>query len=165
GQILDTEFEGRDGVTESEYMEMVERKTGSLLGASLRIGALLGGADEGVAGRLGEFGTRLGVAFQIHDDVLDITQPSATLGKRQGSDVVAGKETLITLHARQQGVDLDGDPAAVRERLERAGSIEYARERARELVAAATEERGPLPDPEVEATLDELAEYLVRREY
>jgi geranylgeranyl diphosphate synthase type I len=165
GQFLDTEFESREDVTEADYMEMVERKTGALLGASLQIGALLGGAERGVARGLRGFGTKIGTAFQIHDDVLDVVQSSTTLGKEQGSDVAAGKETLLTVHAREQGVDLSGPTEAVRERLADAGSVDYARERAQTLVAEATEQLPDLPDAEVDRTLRELAEFLVSREY
>lgn len=165
GQMLDAEFEEREDVDEAEYVEMVEQKTGALLGAALRIGALVGGAEEELAARLDRFGTQLGVAFQIHDEILDVTQSSTAPGEEGGSDITAGEETLITVHAREHGVDIEGSPNTIRERLERAGSIEYARGYAHELIDEARGDLGDLPEAEAERTLHEFAEYLVERTY
>ncbi|MFW5949088.1 MAG: geranylfarnesyl diphosphate synthase [Halolamina sp.] len=178
GQALDVEFENRSGVLPEEYLEMVELKTAVLYGASAAIPAILLGADDDVVEALRQYGIDSGRAFQIQDDVLDLTVPSEELGKQRGSDLVGEKETLITLHARQQGVDVDGlvdaetadelteaEVAAAVETLGDAGSIEYARSRARELTNRSKEHLDALPDNEARALLADLADYLISRGY
>ncbi|WP_435063768.1 geranylfarnesyl diphosphate synthase [Halobaculum sp. EA56] len=178
GQSLDVDFENRDDVTPDEYLEMVELKTAVLYGASAAIPAVLMGADDATVQSLYEYGVDSGRAFQIQDDVLDLTVPSERLGKQRGSDLVEGKETLITLHARQQGVDVDGlvtaeTPAEVSEAevddavavLEDAGSIDYAREMAEDLTARSKERLDVLPEGPARDTLADLADYLITRGY
>ncbi|QZX99462.1 geranylfarnesyl diphosphate synthase [Halobaculum rubrum] len=178
GQSLDVEFETRDDVTPEEYLEMVELKTAVLYGASSAIPAVLMGADDETVEALYRYGVDSGRAFQIQDDVLDLTVPSEKLGKQRGSDLVEGKETLITLHARQQGVDVDGlvsasTPAQVSEAavddavavLEDAGSIDYAREMAEDLTERSKERLTVLPDGPARDLLADLADYLITRGY
>jgi len=176
GQAMDVGFEGRGDVLPTEYTEMIERKTAVLYAAAAAVPAIVLGADETVVDSLYNYGLAVGQAFQIQDDVLDLTATSETLGKQRGSDLVEGKRTLITLHAREQGVDVDGlldadDPDAVSEEaidaavaeLERAGSIDYARETARELAEQGKGDLEALPDNRAHATLAALADYLVER--
>jgi geranylgeranyl diphosphate synthase type I len=178
GQTLDVAFENRTEVLPEEYLEMVELKTAVLYGASAAIPAILLGADEETVESLYRYGIDSGRAFQIQDDVLDLTVPSEELGKQQGSDLVGDKETLITLHARQQGVDVDSlvdaetpddlTEAAVADAvatLEASGSIEYARSKAEELTARSKEHLDVLPDNEARRLLAELADYLITRGY
>ena len=178
GQSLDVDFESRADVTREEYLEMVELKTAVLYGAAASIPAVLLGADEETVDALYRYGINVGTAFQIQDDVLDLTVPSETLGKQRGSDLVEDKRTLITLHAREQGVDVDSlveadsvetvteneiDDAVAE--LEAAGSIEFAREKARSLVNEGKKEIERLPENEAHATLEALADYLIERGY
>jgi geranylgeranyl diphosphate synthase type I len=178
GQALDVAFESRDDILPDEYLEMVELKTAVLYGASAATPALLLGADEEVVDALYRYGIDSGRAFQIQDDVLDLTVPSEELGKQRGSDLVEGKETLITLHARQEGVDVEGlvdaeTPAEVTEAaideavsaLEAVGSIEYARETAEELTARSKEHLEVLPESGSRSLLEDLADYLIVRGY
>jgi len=178
GQSLDVEFENRDDVTPEEYLEMVELKTAVLYGASAAIPAVLMDADDETVEALYQYGVDSGRAFQIQDDVLDLTVPSEKLGKQRGSDLVEGKETLITLHARQQGVDVDGlvsaeTPAEVSEAavddavavLEDAGSIDYAREMAEDLTERSKERLTVLPEGPARDLLADLADYLISRGY
>jgi geranylgeranyl diphosphate synthase type I len=124
------------------------------------------------------YGLDVGRAFQIQDDLLDLTTPSEKLGKQRGSDLVEGKQTLVTLHARQQGVDVDGlvDTDSVEEvdegeieaavdRLRESGSIEFARETAQGLVESGKANLEVLPDNEARDRLDDIADYLIEREY
>jgi geranylgeranyl diphosphate synthase type I len=177
GQSLDIDFESRDAVSTDEYLEMVELKTAVLYGAAASIPATLLGADDAVDPLYG-YGLDIGRAFQIQDDLLDLTTPSEQLGKQRGSDLVEGKQTLVTLHAREQGVDVDGlvdtdsveavDEAeidAAVERLRESGSIEFARETARDLIASGKENLEVLPDNESRTRLEEIADYLIEREY
>ncbi len=178
GQSLDVCFEEREEVTPEEYLEMVEQKTAVLYAASASLPAILLGADEETVDALYGYGLDVGRAFQIQDDVLDLTVPSEKLGKQRGSDLVENKQTLITVHAREQGVDVDGlvdtnDVDAVTEaeideavaELEAAGSIEYANDRARSLVDRGKERLEVLPDNEAHDLLLELADYLIERGY
>ena len=178
GQALDVAFESRDDILPEEYLEMVELKTAVLYGASAATPALLLGAEEDIVDGLYQYGIDSGRAFQIQDDVLDLTVPSEELGKQRGSDLVEGKETLITLHARQHGVDVDSlvdadTPAAVTEEaideavttLEQAGSITYARETAEELTARSKDHLQRLPESSSRQLLEDLADYLIVRGY
>jgi len=178
GQALDVEFERRTEVVPEEYLEMVELKTAVLYGAATALSAVLMDADDETVEALYRYGIDSGRAFQIQDDVLDLTVPSEKLGKQRGSDLVENKETLITLHARQQGVDVDAlvgtddvdsvteteIDAAVAE-LDAAGSIEYAESTAEELTANAKAHLDVLPDNEARALLEDLADYLITRGY
>jgi len=174
GQTMDIAFESREDVTRDEYAEMVERKTAVLYAAAGAIPAHLLGADDETTEALHGFGRDIGRAFQIHDDVLDLTTPSETLGKQRGSDLVEGKRTLVTLHAREQGVTIEelvgADPTeaeieAAVDRLREAGSIDFARETADDLIEQATSRLSVLPDNAAHERLDQLARYLVERQY
>jgi len=177
GQSLDIGYENSGAITPEEYLEMVELKTAVLYAASASIPAVVLGYDDAVDPLYG-YGLDVGRAFQIQDDLLDLTTPTEKLGKQRGSDLVEGKGTLVTVHARQQGVDVDGLVAAdsteaVTEAeiddavgtLEAAGSIEFARETAREFVASGKAHLEVLPDNEPRRLLDGIADYLIEREY
>ncbi len=178
GQSLDVDFEQRDDVTPEEYLEMVEQKTAVLYAASASLPAILQGADQETIDALYGYGLDIGRAFQIHDDVLDLTVPSEELGKQRGSDLVEEKQTLITVHARDQGVRIEDlvdteDVERVTEseiddavaELEHAGSITYANERARELVDQGKDRLEVLPDNEARELLCDIADYLIERGY
>ena len=174
GQWLDMEFEKRDRVSEEEYMEMIEKKTGVLYGASASMGALLAGASDDVVRGLDEFGRLTGMGFQLQDDVLDLTAPEKILGKRRGGDLVEGKKTLIMIHAFAHGVNVDvfgrkdATPEQIEEAisvLEKGGSIEYARSRSVEMVAKGKRALDVLPESPAKALLLELADYMIRRRY
>jgi len=177
GQSLDIEFENRAAVTPDDYLEMVELKTAVLYAAAASIPAVVLGHDEAVE-PLHSFGLDIGRAFQIQDDVLDLTTPTETLGKQRGSDIVEGKRTIITVHARDQGVDVENlveseSVSAVTEAeideavavLEESGSIDYARQTARDLVESGKSNLETLPDNEAHEMLDAIADFLIEREY
>jgi geranylgeranyl diphosphate synthase type I len=105
GQWRDISFEARESVGVDEYLEMVEGKTGVLLGASLEIGAILGGAPAHEAAVMGRWGTRLGLAFQAVDDYLGIWGDAELTGKTTTGDIARKKKTLPIVHAMN-------DPAA-----------------------------------------------------
>lgn len=158
--------------TEEEYLRMVEMKTGVLFGAAGALGGLAADADDEAVESLHDFGVKTGKAFQIHDDVLDLTTPSEDLGKQRGSDLVERKPTLVALHAEEQGVDpyLDEDASeeeieAKVEELRESGSLEYARNCADDLVEGGLRDLQVLPEVEERRLLEDLAQYLVEREY
>lgn len=174
GQWLDLEFENRSRVSEDEYMEMIEKKTGVLYGASACIGATLSGASAKEVKGLDEFGKLTGMGFQIHDDVLDLTAPEKVLGKRRGGDLVEGKKTLIMIHALENSVEVDvfgkkdASPQEIEKALnvlEKAGSIDYARTRAADLVNRGKQALGALSESPAKMLLLDLADYMIRRGY
>ena len=99
GQQYDVEFEHRDRVEVDEYLEMIRLKTAVLLGASLQIGAWIGGAGEEDAQLLYDFGINIGLAFQLKDDLLDVYGDAATFGKKIGGDILCNKKTYMLIHA------------------------------------------------------------------
>lgn len=99
GQQLDMDFEHRKDVKEEEYLEMIRLKTSVLLAASLKIGALLGGASREDAERLYDFGVNVGVAFQLKDDLLDVYGDPAVFGKNIGGDILCNKKTYMLIKA------------------------------------------------------------------
>lgn len=101
GQQLDMDYERQANVSLDEYLKMVELKTSVLLAASLKLGAILGGAGEGNATHLYEFGRNLGIAFQIQDDYLDAFGDPEKFGKQVGGDIVANKKTFLLIHAQE----------------------------------------------------------------
>lgn len=98
GQQLDMDFEKIDTVSFTDYIHMIELKTSVLLGASLKLGAVIGGASEGNVNHLYEFGKNLGIAFQIQDDYLDAFGDPEKFGKQPGGDIIANKKTFLLIH-------------------------------------------------------------------
>jgi heptaprenyl diphosphate synthase len=99
GQIRETVGPAAGEAPLEHYLSVVADKTGSLIATSGRFGALLSGADEGVVDILTRFGERIGVAFQLSDDILDVASESAQSGKTPGTDLREGIHTLPVLHA------------------------------------------------------------------
>lgn len=106
GQILETAgpTDGRDPV--EHYLDVLGGKTGSLVAVSCRFGAMMSGADETVVDVLTQYGERLGVAFQLADDVLDIASDSHESGKTPGTDLREGIPTLPVLRLRERAARL-----------------------------------------------------------
>ena len=102
GQALDREFETRARVSMPEYMEMIAKKTSRLLSMCVQIGAMIGKATDDQIRALAVYGTNLGIAFQIQDDLLDITVDQAVLGKDFGSDIQQKKKTYLLVDALEQ---------------------------------------------------------------
>ncbi|MEO8583193.1 MAG: polyprenyl synthetase family protein [Flavitalea sp.] len=99
GQQLDMDFEQMDKVSLEEYIKMIAMKTSALLGASLRIGSILGGAGMGNQDHLYQLGKNLGIAFQVQDDFLDAFGDPSKFGKQVGGDILANKKTFLLIHA------------------------------------------------------------------
>lgn len=99
GQQYDMEFEERDQVTISEYLEMIRLKTAVLIACSLKLGALLAGADDLSCRLLYDFGILIGIAFQLQDDWLDVYGNENSFGKKIGGDICENKKTFILLKA------------------------------------------------------------------
>ena len=100
GQALDREFETRNDVSLDDYLDMISKKTASLLSMCACIGGHIAGGDDSQIEALQVYGKSLGMAFQIQDDLLDIVSDQKTLGKDFGSDVRQKKKTFLWVHAR-----------------------------------------------------------------
>lgn len=112
GQQYDMDFEKRNDVTEDEYIEMIRLKTSVLLACALKIGAILGDASAEDADNLYRFGEKIGLAFQLQDDFLDVYGDPKVFGKAIGGDIVSNKKTYMLINAfnranAQQRAELD----------------------------------------------------------
>lgn len=181
GQILETAGprDGRDPV--DHYMDVLGGKTGSLVAVSGRFGALMAGADESVVDILTQYGERLGIAFQLADDVLDIASDSHESGKTPGTDLREGIPTLPVLHLRARALAegrpddkelvalLDGDladDARLAEALSALRAHPALEQARRDTVRYAQEARAtlaPLPECYAKAALEELCDAVVHR--
>ena len=145
GEILGLENSGRADLTADEYFELIGRKTAGLFGASARVPAMLVGLDETRQMKLRDYGYKLGVAFQLVDDLLDFTSSTETLGKPALADLKDGKATLPVILAlpnasaaerrkietvlRTKSFD-EVDPLEVQEIVTRHGGVDRTRETA-----------------------------------
>ena len=102
GQQWDMEFETKDKVTEAQYIEMIHLKTAVLLGFSLEMGALLADASQEDRNHLREFGTYIGIGFQLKDDLLDVYADKKKFGKQVGGDIIANKKTFLLIKAKEK---------------------------------------------------------------
>ncbi|MFF2141722.1 polyprenyl synthetase family protein [Kitasatospora sp. NPDC048296] len=181
GQIMETRGPGPEADPLQHYLDVLEGKTGSLIAVSCRIGAQMAGAEPWQVDTLGEFGERIGIAFQLADDVLDIASDGHESGKTPGTDLREGVPTLPTLLLQQMPADpADPDDARLRELLtqdladdglhaealrllRRHPALERAR---RETLRHAEEARAllaPLPDCAAKAALEGLCDAVAIR--
>lgn len=107
GQQYDIDFETRDDVSIPEYMKMIEYKTAVLVGASLKMGAIVANTSEDNKEKIYEFGRLLGIAFQLQDDYLDAFGDPETFGKQVGGDIIENKKTFLYL------TSLDAEKTAI----------------------------------------------------
>jgi geranylgeranyl pyrophosphate synthase len=144
GELMQRDDAFSPDVTEERYFERCTLKTGKLFEAACRLGSLLGDPGEDAADALGRFGDRIGLAFQLFDDVLDLSGPPDQTGKSRGTDLLDGTITLPVIYAREEDPALrDERPQNVTEaealcdRVAATGALERSRERALEFVAEA----------------------------
>lgn len=184
GQTMDLLLEQEDAPTVEGYLEMVRLKTGVLLEFALEAGATLGGGTPAQVDAIRRFGAPLGMAFQIKDDLLNLTGTEAVLGKPRGSDIVRGKRTLMVVHALDALNRGDGrrlrtvidqpdhktSPEDVEEAiglLRTAGSLDFAEKKANELIAEAKGALRGLPAGEARDALKALhamADFVIHRD-
>lgn len=101
GQQYDVDFETRDDVTIPEYLKMIEFKTAVLVGAAMKMGAIIAETSEENANLIYDFGLNLGIAFQLQDDYLDCFGNPETFGKQVGGDIIENKKTYLYLKAME----------------------------------------------------------------
>ena len=177
GQASDMGFEDRFDVTEEEYMEMIFKKTGALIAAATKVGAIMGGASDEVIDAMYEYGRLIGLAFQIQDDYLDLASDEETLGKPIGSDIGKGKMTIIAINGLASAGDdseklleilkddnnSQEDIDLAIEILTKCGAIEYARNLALDSVNQAKEVLELLPDSSSKQVLSDIADFVLER--
>jgi octaprenyl-diphosphate synthase len=178
GELLQIERLGKC-ISMDEYLELIHRKTACLFSVCTRMGAILAGANEEQEKRLGEYGRNLGMAFQIVDDVLDLTASEDVLGKPVASDLREGKVTMAVVHALERCTPEERRlvETVLRERtfrsvahpqvletLSRYGSVRAAMDRAQQYAQAARESICSFPDSEIKRALLWAPEFVVARE-
>lgn len=173
GQQQDMSFEEREDVTREEYLEMVTKKTGVLYGAAAAIGSLLGGGSDVQVDALYNYGCKIGAAFQIQDDLIDLLASSEKSGKDQASDIREGKQTLIAITAREKGIDLKpwrrslstDDIASLIVLLKEKGVIQSVEQEANDMISSAINGLSVLSDTTEKKLLADLAWYFIKRDY
>ncbi len=178
GQASDMDFEDRYDVSEQEYLDMIFKKTGALIAAATKTGAIIGGANDEIVDIMYDYGRLIGLAFQIQDDYLDLVSDEESLGKPIGSDIAKGKMTLIVVKALSEASDEDSetllkilkDDNSSAEDIELAlqlfdkyDSIEYARKIAQDNVDEAKQLLKILPDSESKIALEKIADFVLGR--
>lgn len=176
GELMQVANRENFELSEPEYFDIITRKTASLIGTCCRLGAYYAGADPRMVRRMDEFGVSLGIAFQITDDVLDLTGDEAEAGKSLGRDVEKGKLTLALIYylGRCTPAERDrlltilrtDDPQRQR-RVARtmlsADCIEYARDAAYAHIKKAVQALDELPLSDARSSLAAMAEFVVTR--
>jgi octaprenyl-diphosphate synthase len=165
-------------VSEADYLEVIRRKTAKLFEAAARLGAVLAGATREIEDRFATYGTHLGTAFQLVDDVLDYSGDLQDTGKNLGDDLNEGKPTLPLIHVMRRGMPEHaatvrraiehggrGDFAAVMGAIHQAGALEFARDQARREAAIAREALAPVSESTYKQSLLHLASFAVERNY
>jgi len=165
-------------VDERRYLEVIRRKTAKLFEAAARLGAVLAEAPPAIESGLAEYGTRLGTAFQLVDDVLDYSGDAAAIGKNLGDDLAEGKPTLPLIRVMASGAPahaeavrraiVDGGRegfAQVLQAVQATGALAYAREVAVREAEAAHAALAPLPASKHKDSLLELATFSVTRSF
>lgn len=178
GELLQNHHRADPDVTDVVYHEIIRRKTGALTAAACELGAHYAGCDRSVIESMRDFGMAAGVAFQIVDDVLDITGDASAVGKTLGRDLDAGKLTLPTIHCLAHACpetraklramilgDSPRDPGRLGDHLAETGSIDYAMRIAQTHVAEAQRRLHALPPGEARTALETLAEFITHRRF
>ncbi len=184
GELLQLHHRDDGSLDEATYYEIVDRKTAELISTAAELGARLSGAEESVCEALAEYGRCVGIAFQIQDDLLDLTGDERTVGKSVGKDLEKGKLTLplirflATAEPSQRGkvlplLERAGDEKApsqeaasqIAAMLARSDAVAYAREAARQHVERAVRAVSVLPDSPPRAMLIAMANAVISRSF
>jgi octaprenyl-diphosphate synthase len=178
GELLQMEKLGK-AISMQEHLDLIYRKTACLFSVCMRAGGILGGASAEQEERLGQYGRDLGLAFQIVDDVLDLTASESVLGKPVASDLREGKATMAVIHALERCTSAErlqietvmvsrafngvkhSDILAI---LNRYGSMEYASKEAARYAESARNAICVFPDSEVKRALLWAPDFVVARE-
>ncbi|OPY24238.1 MAG: Short chain isoprenyl diphosphate synthase [Methanobacterium sp. PtaU1.Bin097] len=176
GQACDMSFEEKFDVGESEYLNMIYKKTAALIAAATKSGAIIGGGTAEQVEALSQYGELIGMAFQIQDDYLDVVSEEEELGKPVGSDIVEGKMTLMVVHTLSVASPEDkeelifilksGDESNTQRAIDifnKYGSIDYTRDIALDNVNRAKDLLDLLDDSPAKEALYDLADFMLQR--
>lgn len=179
GEILQLCANLREEITEAEYLQIVEYKTATLIAASCKVGAIIGGASAVEQAALYRFGLNLGMAFQVADDRLDYIADGEKLGKSLGQDLRQGMATLPLLHLfrtcsatekawiqtsiKKRAIS-DQDLREIVCLMHTYGSPTYAMAKARQYVEAAALDLLPFPDNPAKRSLAIASQYMITRD-
>ncbi|MGH9615867.1 MAG: polyprenyl synthetase family protein [Acidobacteriaceae bacterium] len=178
GELLQMESLG-SSANEQEYYDLIYRKTACLFRVSMQLGCVLAGASQAMEEALGDYGRNIGLAFQIVDDVLDLTASEAVLGKPTASDLREGKATLAVVHSLENGsaeeradilavIEDQGFDRVPHQRilaiLQRNRSLDYAIQVADAHAEAARGNLSMLPDSEFKRALAWVPEFVISRD-
>ena len=176
GEVMQLMNVHEPGVDEGRYVEVIEAKTVRLFRAAAELGAVLAGSPPAHREALADYGTHLGTAFQIADDVLDYRSDAEATGKNLGDDLAEGKTTLPLIYAMRDGDDAQRETVssairsggleslpAVLEAIRATDALERSMQRAAESAAAAIAALEPLPDSRWRDALEAVARHSVER--
>ncbi len=177
GELIQLTTIGRLDISESEYFDILRRKTAFLFSACCEVGAILGNADKSQQDAMRDYGMNLGIAFQLSDDILDITEQTEHLGKAAGSDLLEGKLTLplICLIEKQpalksalEKIMFDGEYAALsrdelKETLRTQGILDAIKQRTDDFVERARKSLDVLPESEYRSCLEDVLTFATQR--
>ncbi|MDX2199999.1 MAG: polyprenyl synthetase family protein [Phycisphaerae bacterium] len=179
GEMMQVVNRENYSLSENLYLEIIRRKTAALIGVSCELGGWCSDATPAVVGALHNFGERIGTAFQIVDDVLDLCGDEEIVGKSLGRDLAKGKPTLPLVHylstapraaresmlalLREAGEADNGHSAEIARRLQHHGSVAYAQDIATNMIQGAQECLAILPESPTRATLSAMADFVVSR--
>jgi len=179
GEVLQLVRTFHLGMTEAEYLQIIERKTAILFAAAAEIGARISEQDADVIQRMAEYGMCLGIAFQLMDDILDYTADEDELGKPVGHDLEEGKITLPLIHAMahdstlagivngvaERGAYIAGEREQVRQLVTATGGVEHCRQAAAQYAMRARDILPEQGNKQILRLLAELANFSAQRSY
>ena len=177
GELIQLTMIGRLDITEADYFDILKRKTAYLFSACGEIGAILAGASLEQQHAMRDYGMELGIAFQLADDILDLTSDDEKLGKAAGSDLLEGKVTLPLIYLLKaepelrpkfENVMLTGRYDAIsretiRQKLESLGTVDVIRDEARRLSASARKSLDVLAESEYRVALEGIPNFVIDR--
>ena len=182
GELLQLDRRSDLSLDEATYFEIIDRKTAELIAASCELGAKAGGGSPEIVAALEAFGRQIGAAFQVRDDLLDLTGREEVVGKSVGRDARKGKLTLPVIHhlaecepqERAQSLalamraaeeDENEAPAELRRRLDTTGSIDHAQLVSERIVRTARGQLDAVPDSPAKRMLVAMADAVVQRAF
>jgi octaprenyl-diphosphate synthase len=178
GEILQLLHAGNLKITQEEYLEVITRKTATLMSAACQIGAILGEAPEAQEEALAQMGMNLGITFQVVDDILDYTGDAKELGKEVCADLREGRITLPLIHALAQANPQDRQrlqeiaqgltpekTQGLRDLLDKYGSLDQARHLARQYTLKAQENLAVFPASREKSYFEAITEELLDRSH
>jgi len=179
GQEEDLRFENTFEIEEEDFIRMIEKKTAYLFRAATRGGAIIADRGNKDIEKMGEYARKMGIAFQIQDDYLDLVGDQKKIGKDVGSDIKEGKRTLMVIKALSETTETNKDRLIeilegednTREEIKEAmdimkdtGAVEYSKNLAKSYAEEAKSELDIIPDPEYRNILEEVVDFVISRE-